>query len=109
VVYYWASWNQQSGEDLAKLKTMQGTYGAKGLEVVCVNLDNTADEAKRFLAGKSAPAVHLFEQGGLSSKLGEQYGILVLPTMFLVGKDGKVLNHAEQMTTIEEAAKKALN
>jgi tetratricopeptide (TPR) repeat protein len=109
VVYYWASWNQQSADDLAKLKTLQGTYASKGLEVICVNLDSTAEEAKRFLAGKLAPTTHLFEPGGLSSKLGEQYGILVLPTMFLVGKDGKVISAAEQMTTIESSIKKVVN
>jgi hypothetical protein len=109
VVYYWASWNQASGDDLAKLKGLQTTYAQKGMEVVCVNLDQTADDAKRFLAGKTAPVSHLFEPGGLSGKLGEQYGILVLPTMFLVGKDGKVINNVEQMTTIEESIKKAVN
>lgn len=109
VVYYWASWNGQCGSDMEKLKNLITVYGGKGLEVVCVNLDNTPAEAKNFLQGKPAPITQLFEQGGMAGKLGEQYGIMVLPTMFLVGKDGKVINHAEQMTTVEDNLKKALN
>ena len=109
VVYYWASWNSPCAGDLEKLRTLQATHGAKGLEVVCVNLDNTAVEAKTFLQGKPAPLVHLFEPNGMAGRLGEQYGIMVLPTMFVIGKDGKVISHAEQMSTVEENIKKALN
>ncbi|MBL8799169.1 MAG: redoxin domain-containing protein [Planctomycetia bacterium] len=109
VVYYWASWNGQCATDLEKLKALHGTHAAKGLEVVCVNLDDASASAKSFLQGKTAPAVHLHEQGGMASKLSEHYGIQVLPTMFLIGKDGKVLSHTIQITTVEEEAKKALN
>jgi thiol-disulfide isomerase/thioredoxin len=109
VVYYWASWNGQSAADLEKLKKLLGEYAAKGLEVVCVNLDDEQAKAKEFLQGKQAPATHLYEANGMSGKLGEQYGIMVLPTMFLVGKDGKVISHTVQMTTAEDEIKKALN
>ena len=109
VVYYWASWNGQCAGDMEKLKNLLTVYGGKGLEVVCVNLDATPAEAKNFLQGKPVPTTQLYEQGGMTGKLGEQYGIMVLPTMFLVGKDGKVINHAEQMTTVEDNVKKALN
>jgi thiol-disulfide isomerase/thioredoxin len=109
VVYYWASWNGQCAGDMEKLKNLLTVYGSKGLEVVCVNLDNTPAEAKNFVQGKPAPSTQLYEPGGMSGKLGEQYGIMVLPTMFLTGKDGKVINHAEQMTTVEDNVKKALN
>jgi thiol-disulfide isomerase/thioredoxin len=109
VVYYWASWNGQCAADMEKLKNLLTVYGSKGLEVVCVNLDNTPAEAKNFVQGKPAPSTQLYEPGGMTGKLGEQYGIMVLPTMFLAGKDGKVINHAEQMTTVEDNVKKALN
>jgi thiol-disulfide isomerase/thioredoxin len=109
VVYYWASWNGQCAADLEKLKGLHGTHAAKGLEVVCVNLDDAAGSAKTFLQGKNAPTIHLHEQGGMASKLSESYGIQVLPTMFLIGKDGKVISHTVQITTVEDEIKKALN
>src|SRR5262249_19609776 len=45
VVYYWASWNKDCLGDLARLKMLLDEYGSKGLELVCVNLDNSAEEA----------------------------------------------------------------
>jgi hypothetical protein len=48
VVYYWASWNGQTLGDFAKLKLIMETYGPKGLDLVCVNLDTTSEEAATF-------------------------------------------------------------
>lgn len=109
VVYYWASWNQQSVGDFAKLKLMLTTYGSKGLELVCVNLDATAAEANDFLKKSPAPGTHLFQEGGLDSPLAKQYGIAVLPSLFLVNKEGKVVSHTVQMSNLEDEIKKLLN
>src|SRR5262249_24521578 len=65
VVYYWASWNAQCAADMEKLKNLLTVYAAKGLDVVCVNLDNTPAEAKNFLQGKQVPSIQLYEQGGM--------------------------------------------
>ncbi|MCS6852938.1 MAG: thioredoxin-like domain-containing protein [Gemmataceae bacterium] len=108
VVYYWASWNQQCVGDFAKLKLLLNTYGSKGLEVVCVNLDGSAAEALSFLQRSPAPGVQLFKEGGLDSPLARDYGIMVLPNLFLVGRDGKVVSNKVQMGNLEEEIKKLL-
>src|SRR6185369_5280679 len=64
VVYYWASWNQQCAPDFFKLKTLQGLYGSKGLELVCVSLDNSEADAQKFIADAQAPGTHLYQQPG---------------------------------------------
>lgn len=108
VVYYWASWNQQCLGDFAKLKLLLNTYGSKGLELVCVNLDNTAEEAAGFLQRAPAPGVHLFQPGGLESPLATHYGVMVLPNLFLTDKDGKVVSRTVQMSNLEDEIKKLL-
>ncbi len=107
-VYYWASWNQQCAQDFTKLKALQTSLGAKGLEIVCVNLDNTGAEATAFLQKSPAPGTHVHEDGGLNSKLAETYGIRVLPTLFLVGKDGKVISRTVQINALEDEVNKAM-
>lgn len=106
VVYYWASWNQQCVGDFAKLKLLLDTHASKGLAVVCVNLDETADKAAAFLQKIQAPGTHLHQPGGLDSPLATQYGVMVLPNLFLV-KDGKVLNRTVQVANLEDEIKKA--
>ena len=108
VVYYWASWNSQTASDFNKLKALMDTQGSKGVELVCVNLDNTAKEALDFLGHAPAPGVHLFQSGGLESKLATDYGIFVLPNLFLVGRDGKVVSRNVQINNLDDEVKKQL-
>ena len=108
VVYYWASWNSQTASDFNKLKALADTQGSKGVELVCVNLDNTAKEAHDYLSNAPAPGVHLYQTGGLESKLATDYGIFVLPNLFLVGRDGKVVSRNVQINNLDDEVKKLL-
>ncbi|HBI43981.1 MAG TPA: hypothetical protein DDY78_14195 [Planctomycetales bacterium] len=107
VVYYWASWNSQSATDFNKLKAMMDTEG-KDVELVAINLDNTIKEARDFLTRSPAVGVHLYQNGGLDSKLANDYGIVVLPELFLIGKDGKVVSRNVQINNLEDEVKKLL-
>jgi thiol-disulfide isomerase/thioredoxin len=106
VIYYWASWNQTCVGDFAQMKLLQGKY-SKGLEFVFVNVDNGPPEAD---GQKITPpgGIHLTAPGGLDSPLAVQYGIHSLPTMILVGADGKVITTKVNVSTLEDELKKCL-
>ena len=82
------------------------------MELVCVNLDNTAEEAITYLHKSPVPGVHLFKAigqlAGMESPLATQYGIMVLPNMFLVGKDGKVISRTVQINSLDTELVKLL-
>jgi TolA-binding protein len=103
-VYFWASWDQQYIGDFARLKALADKYGSQGFQVVCVNLDNAPPQA----GGIQGPGVQVLQPGGLDSPLATQYGIMTLPNLFLVGKDGKVASRTVQVGTLEEEVKKSL-
>lgn len=112
LVYYWASNVKVCTGDFAQLKQMQTLYGAKGFEIVTVNLDEQLSVAQQYLASVTVPATHLHQANeqakGLESPLALQYGIVGLPTMILVGRDGRVIDRSIQINELEEAIKKAL-
>src|SRR5206468_3747480 len=83
IVYYWASWNSSCRGDLAKLKALRNAYGDRGLELVCVNLDERAGDATQFLLHTPVEAVHLHDKGGFDSPLATDYGVIALPTTVL--------------------------
>ena len=107
VVYYWASWNGAAPGDFNKIRQAMLPYAGK-VELVCVNLDNAQGDAVNFLKANNIAGTHLFGQGGLESALATQYGITVLPNMFLVGADGKVVSRSVQSSTLEDELKKVV-
>ena len=110
VVYFWSSMTKGTVSDFAVLNALVGTYSSKGLALVCVNLDRSVDDANAFLQKNTAPGVHLYQAGELESPLATQYGIMALPNLFLVDKDGKVISRTiQQVSGLEEELKKRLN
>jgi thiol-disulfide isomerase/thioredoxin len=109
LVYYWASWSQSLPEDAKKLTSLVKEYGAKGLELVTVSLDHDARAATDAIAAHKIPGTHLFAPGGLDgSPLASNYGILVVPHLFVAGKDGKIVSRTAQAATVEDDVKKLL-
>jgi len=111
VVYYWSSFVSVCSRDFATLKQLAILHGDKGLEIVTVNLDDSKDAALKFLAASPIPGSHVGDYGkdsGLSSALATYYGINSLPTVFIVGRDGRVMNRTVQVNDIEDVLKKAL-
>jgi peroxiredoxin len=114
VVYYWASNCQVCAGDFARIKQMLQTHAAKGMTLVTVSLDDRPEDVARYLQAAPIPGTHLVQPaaagqaGGLVGPLATHYGISSLPSMFLVGKDGKVLSTKMQINDLEEAVRKAL-
>jgi hypothetical protein len=114
VVYYWASYCEVCTGDFARMKQMLTTHGPKGMELVTVNLDDRSEEASKYLQNTPISGTHLVQPpatgqaAGLTGPLALQYGINGLPSMFLIGKDGKVISTKMQINDLEEAVKKAL-
>lgn len=112
VIYYYSSTVAVSVGDFARLKQIVAK-NAKDVELVCVNLDETIQAAKAFFQANSPPGIHLFDgkegAAGQNSRLALQYGINGLPTMFLVGGNGRVLNRTLQVSDLEEALRRAIS
>jgi cytochrome c biogenesis protein CcmG, thiol:disulfide interchange protein DsbE len=85
---FWASWCGPCKQSFPWMNDMQKKYGAKGLRIVGVNLDQKAEDAKTFLATTPAQFDVAFDSAGQSPK---QYGVKGMPTSLLIGPDGKVL------------------
>lgn len=109
LVYYCASWSSTLGADAKLLQSLAKQYEPKGLRIVTVCVDNDAKSAATAVQANALPGIQLFMPGGLdASPLASSYGILVIPQLFVVGKDGKVLNRSAQFTTLEDDVKKLL-
>jgi hypothetical protein len=113
IVHYWASYGDQYLDDFAKMKRLLDAVGAKqNVELVSINLDAEASKAKEAVRKANAPGIHLFQappnnaSGVSSSPLATQYGIHILPTVFMIDRNGRVSNRSLQVGDIETELKK---
>ncbi|MEO7207419.1 MAG: TlpA disulfide reductase family protein [Steroidobacteraceae bacterium] len=85
---FWASWCGPCLEEMPLLSAWQRTYGAAGLQVIGVSMDDAAAAAKRLLARQ--PVDYPVVLG--DAKLGETYGgVLGLPLTFLIDRRGHIV------------------
>jgi thiol-disulfide isomerase/thioredoxin len=110
VVNFWATWCGPCKIETPWLVEMQNQYGAQGLQIVGVAMDDSGkDEIARFAKdmGMNYPVVLGKEA------VGQAYGgVDALPESFFVGRDGKIVDKImglEGRSEIEDAIKKALN
>ena len=90
-VVVWASWAEPSRKDLADLTKLAASKAGE-LEVVTISLDNSAEDLQAFLKTNPVTLPIIFEPGGMDGRLAQEYGIISLPTVFLMDGTGKVTN-----------------
>jgi hypothetical protein len=106
LVVYWTSTDIKELQELATLKQK---LGAKGFEVLSVNLD--ADKATAETAAKELPPgwATIHEPGGIDSRLANELGIISTPTMILTDSKGAVVNRKiRKASEVEKVLDKAL-
>jgi len=107
LIQYWATWSERAKSDMAVLKELLSKYG-RSLSIIGVNLDSSAENLTKYLAENRLPWPQIYEAGGLDSPPANQLGILTLPTMILVDKQGRVVNRNIQTTELDRELKKLI-
>jgi cytochrome c biogenesis protein CcmG, thiol:disulfide interchange protein DsbE len=109
-VDFWASWCGPCKQSFPWMNEMQAKYGAKGLQIVGVNLDAKRADADKFLAEVPANFRVAFDAQGDTPK---RYQIKGMPSSVLVGPDGRVIQvhtgfRTEERKQLEDAIVAAL-
>ena len=106
VVYvdFWASWCAPCKQSFPWMNEMQAKYGARGLQIVAVNVDAKREDADKFLAEVPASFLVGFDAKGDSPK---RFQIKGMPSSVLVGPDGQVVKVHAGFRADERAAQEA--
>ena len=102
VVHYWATWCEPCKEDLKLLEAARRKYESKGLRLIGVSLDSDGAALKQYLQTNRLAWPQIHEEGGLDGRLANELGVLTLPTMLLIGADGKVAERSLHAAQLDE-------
>ncbi|MEZ6062743.1 MAG: redoxin domain-containing protein [Planctomycetaceae bacterium] len=90
LVVFWASWGAPYTDDLPKLNDAYAKYRQAGFEILGVNLDSNAAAIEPFLRKHGGNWQNIRDAGGMDGQLAREFGIVLVPTMFLVDREGIV-------------------
>lgn len=94
LVDFWAIWCGPCLDGIPHIKEAYEQCHSKGFEVVGISFDSSADSGKlklkRFVEKEEMPWPQYFDGKVWENRLGIQYGIKGIPTMWLVDKDGNL-------------------
>ncbi len=101
IVTFWASWCGPCRKELPVLDRLQKIVGRDHLEVVAINLKEPRRDFLSVLrANRDLGVIWVHDARG---KVGERYGVSVLPNMFVIGRDGRIAHvhqgYSEAMLT----------
>jgi peroxiredoxin len=92
LVHFWATNLDPERHEAPELAKLYQKYRSKGFEILGVSLDADRAAAEAFLKQNQITWAQIFEEGGLESRLANEFGIITTPTMFLVDGQGKVVS-----------------
>lgn len=89
------------------MKKMYAAYKAKGVEFVGVSLDQEGqkDQVARFVKEQGMDWPQTYAGRFWDDPTAKRYGVDAIPSLWIIGKDGKVIVDGIEMQTLEELEK----
>ncbi|MBQ6829082.1 MAG: TlpA family protein disulfide reductase [Thermoguttaceae bacterium] len=98
LIDFWATWCGPCVREIPNMTKMYEKYNAAGFEILGYSLDDDLDALHKFEEERKLPWKTASQKLSLEYKakkfidLSQYYGVSGIPTMILVGRDGKVLS-----------------
>ena len=92
LVDFWATWCGPSMEELPRVSAAYAKLHGKGFEIVGISLDENEAGLKRVLKSKKITWPQFFDGHGWDNEIAHRFGITALPTMWLVNKEGMLVD-----------------
>ena len=107
LIDFWATWCGPCIAEMPNVLEHYKTLHDKGFEVIGVSLDRDRDALEAFIKDREVPwtILHDKENPGANDAT-DYYGIAAIPTMILVGRDGKVLSTSARGAELTELLSK---
>ena len=110
LIDFWATWCGPCIVEIPKIKKIYNKYKSEGLEVFGISLDTDRKKLETFVSENNIPWPQFFDGKGWHNRLAKKYGIVSIPTYWLVDKQGNLVDmKARKNKNLEEKVKKYLD
>jgi thiol-disulfide isomerase/thioredoxin len=108
----WATWCGPCLQEMPRIKELYDKYHDKGFEVIGISMDEPSakERVKKLIKQKNIPWSQRFEGKGFEEdSFRKQYDIKSLPTVYLLNKEGIIVDTNARGERLEELIKQYLN
>jgi thiol-disulfide isomerase/thioredoxin len=106
---FWASWCGPCREEMPNLKAVYDAHGQdERLAMISLSIDQSAGDAQDYASQNGMTWFQGFLPGVWDSPLLMKYGVTGIPSIWLIGPDGKVIAKDLRGDDIETAVETAL-
>jgi peroxiredoxin len=91
VLNFWASWCLECRSEMPVLERLQREFSSRGLAIIGVNARENKEAVRRYAKELGLTFPLVLDPDG---KINALYGVIGLPTTFVVGRDGRVIAFA---------------
>ena len=99
LVHYWADWCEICKTEFPQLEKIKKEY--PDLQLVGVNCDNDLATARKACQKVEVDWPQFYSEGGYNRGFAADMGIVSLPSMILLGKNGRILSTTVTASTLE--------
>ena len=108
LVDFWATWCGPCCAELPNVIATYKKYHSQGFEIIGVSLDSDKTKLADFVKAQGIPWQQYFDGGGWTNKLAVKYGIMSIPSTFLLDRHGIVITNGARGEELPAAVAKAL-
>ncbi len=110
VIYFWASWCPACRASMPDMKKTYEQYKDRNIVFVGVSLDrpNQAEQVKQFVKDNGMEWIQTYSGQAWDDPTAKAYDIDAIPTILVLGKDGKVFKKVMELGALAPALNEAL-
>jgi cytochrome c biogenesis protein CcmG/thiol:disulfide interchange protein DsbE len=105
LINFWASWCRECRPEMPALERLHREFAPRGLAVVGINAREDREAVRRYAKDLDLTFALVLDPDG---KINAAYGVVGLPTTFVVGRDGRAIALAVGPREWESAPARAI-
>jgi peroxiredoxin len=90
LIDFWASWCGPCRHNNPKLVRLYNKYHEKGLEIYGISLDEDSDDWKKAVQHDKLKWIQVIDDKGWAAPSASAYGVDMIPSSFLIDKQGVI-------------------